>query len=109
MKPLMYGYMRVDRDVRDADVKQTELALRFVAETEGYCFAAIFYEDDDGRNAAFDELAAELKRSEAHDVIVPSYDDISRHPLLRLQMCEWLSIEANAHVHTLEDHCATHR
>ena len=104
LKPLIYGYMRLDPEAPDNDIRQMEIALRYYAETNGYCFAITFYEDlshDGSDRSAFAELVEELQRSEARHVIVPTTDHFSAHPLLRTSMLLQLENEAHAQVHTL--------
>lgn len=101
VKPLIYGYVRLHGGEPDADVRQMELDLKDYAETEGYCFATIFRDDDSGTCAAFDELIAELKRAEARHVVVPSLAHLSSHPVLLNQMIQRLEQEADAQVFDL--------
>ncbi len=103
MKPLAYGYMRVDSDARDGDIMQMELVLKDYAEREGYCFAAIFHEYDATNRAAFDELIEELQRTEARCVIVPTMEHLSIHPLLRVNLVMRLEEKAQAKVLTISD------
>lgn len=104
MKPLIYGYMQVDPDIPDNHIRQVELLLEDYAEAEGYCFATIFHEDASVNNrSAFVELINELKRSEAHHVIVPSIDHFSSHPVVRVHMLMRLEDETDVQVHTLSD------
>lgn len=101
MKPLLYGYMRVEDRAED-DIDQAERTLMSFADAEGFCYATTFYENQSGSQAAFAELARELQRADAHHVVVPSLDHISRHPLLRSHMLERLEFEACAHMLTVE-------
>ncbi|WP_439946494.1 recombinase family protein [Streptomyces sp. BBFR109] len=102
VKPLLYGYMRVDQDAREGDLDQLELTFRFVAEQEGFCLATTFYEEDDGRHCAFVELVEELKRSEARHVIVPTMEHIARHRILRDSLLDQLQEETGAQVMSLD-------
>jgi hypothetical protein len=87
VKPLMYGYLRVTDDLADEDICRMELGLQILADDEGFCFATTFYKYESGyHGSAFSELLAELKRAEAHHVVRPSVDHLSRHPILRDQM-----------------------
>lgn len=99
MKPLMYGYIKIESDTPDNDVRQMELVLKDYAEREGYDFGTIFYEyNGDGRALA--ELVEELKRSEARHVVMPSISHLSTHAILcdnRLALIEGV----DAQVHTL--------
>lgn len=99
----MYGYMRMQKGVRDGDVRQMELALRDYAEREGYCFATFFYEEDDGSMSAFAELIQELNRAEARNVIVPTGEHIAVSPQLRSSRILQLLHQASAQVHVLSD------
>jgi DNA invertase Pin-like site-specific DNA recombinase len=104
MKPLVYGYLRICGDESDQDLQRLEQQIGDFAEAKGYCFATIFYETDNGRQAAFGELIEALKRTETRDVIVPSMDHISAHPALLCLMLTRLATEANAHVYALASH-----
>lgn len=98
--------VRVDPDVPDNDIRQLAIALEYYAETKGYCFATIFYEDTlngGSDRSAFAELIEELQRSEARHVIAPSTDHFSAYPLLRTTMLLQLAEKANAQLHTLSD------
>ncbi|WP_370651614.1 recombinase family protein [Frankia sp. Cj3] len=101
MKPLIYGYMRVQPETPDDDLAQVELALKQVAEREGYCFATIFQEFQNGCHAAFYELMNELQRAEAHHVIVPSLEHLSGNDILCNHLLMALELKANAQVLTL--------
>ncbi len=103
MKPLIYGYLRLNGDEPDAEIRRTELVLKGYADLEGYRFATIFHEYGRGTLAAFDDLVAELKRAEAHDVIVSSVAQFSAHPILCNHMIERLALDADAQVHELAD------
>jgi len=84
VKPLVYGYTRTDQGLPDADVAQLEIAMKFWAEQEDYCLAAVFRERDPISRAAFHELISELMPSEVQHVIVPALDHISTHPMIRI-------------------------
>ena len=103
MKPLAYGYMRVDSNARDGDILQTELVLRDYAERAGYCFATIFHEYDATNRAAFEELVVELQLADARCVIVPTVEHLSAHALLRASLIIRLEEMASAEVHTIAD------
>jgi DNA invertase Pin-like site-specific DNA recombinase len=103
MKPLIYGYLRVDDTARDGDVIQMELALRDFAEREGYAVADIFREDQDGDRRAFLELIEALKASESRHVITPAPELISPHPLVRRTLLDQLAEEAGTRVISLRD------
>jgi len=98
VKPLMYGYMRVASEAEDDDVERIERGLRSFADAEGFCYAITFFEYQSGSHAAFEELAQELKRSEARHVVVPSLAHLSAHPILCGHMVERLELDANARV-----------
>lgn len=92
---MMYGYMRVDGDEPDDDIRHTERRLRALAEVEGYCFAGLFHEHDASQRA-FAELIEELKRAEAHHVVVPSLRHLADNHLLRGIMLTQLEHQAHA-------------
>ncbi len=95
--PLMYGYMRVDGGEPDDDLRHTERQLRALAlaDVEGYCFAGIFHEYNASQRA-FAELIEELKRAEAHHVVVPSLRHFADSHLLQNTMLTHLEREAHA-------------
>lgn len=98
MKPLLYGYLRVDDDPADEELSRMERRLRRHAETEGFCYAGTFHEYQPGVYRALDELVEELRRAEARHVVVPSMEHVSRHPLLRSYLLNRLEFEAGARV-----------
>lgn len=100
LKPLMYGYVRAS--VGSAAVEELERRLRDVADAEGFCFAATFIETRPGERGALCELVAELRRAEAHHVVVPSLDHLSRHAGVLDEMIEQLRESAGAHVWTAD-------
>jgi DNA invertase Pin-like site-specific DNA recombinase len=102
-KPLAYGYLRVQSDTDDQTLDSLEKGLKNYAEAHGYELATIFQELASGRFNAWDELLAELKRADAHDIIVPSLDHLTRHPLLRRTLLDRAEYDAKADVHELGD------
>ncbi|MEV6986987.1 hypothetical protein AB0M95_37805 [Sphaerisporangium sp. NPDC051017] len=102
MKPLIYGYMRVRDDAGDEEIRRTELELTGFAEVEGFHLAAIFYEFVPGYHGAFHKLIKELKRADAHHVVVPSLRHFSGHSILRDVMVTQLELEADAEIWTVE-------
>lgn len=103
MKPLIYGYLRVTDELADIDICRMERGLQDLADAEGFCFAITFYESVSGYHGAFSELLEELKRAEAHHIVTPSLDHLSRHPILRDQMLTRLERGANAQVWAVDD------
>ncbi|MFC1440148.1 recombinase family protein [Streptacidiphilus sp. N1-10] len=105
MKPLIYGYMRVTDDMDDQEVLQTEQALTTFATVEGYCLATIFYEYDSGSQAAFAQLIHELRRSEAHHVVVPSLEQLADSQIVQALMVDQVELDAGAAVHETAKAC----
>ncbi|MCZ7456944.1 recombinase family protein [Streptomyces sp. WMMC940] len=103
MKPLIYGYMRVASDATDDKLDDIEQQMRSFAEVEAFCYATTFYECQNGSQAAFNALTEELKRTEAHHVVVPSMSHISTHPILLAHMVQRLELDAAAQVVELCD------
>ncbi len=102
MKPLIYGYLRVTDDLDDDEIRQRELGLEKLADAEGLCLATIYYEDVPIRQDAFNDLRRELKRAQAHHVVMPSLDHLSRHLILQDRMVRILERGANARVWVVE-------
>jgi Resolvase, N terminal domain len=103
VKPLIYGYLRVEGDTPDDDVDQVEQQMMRAAEVEGFCYATTFYEYLSGSHAAFLELIETLKRADARHVIVPSLSHLSTHPMLQDHLLERLSLAADAYVVALDE------
>lgn len=103
VKPMMYGYMRAPDDVPDDELECLVREMRRFAETNGFCYGTTFFEHQDGSCAAFDELTAELKRTEARHVIVPSLAHLSAHPILLNHMVERLAQHVDVEVFELDD------
>lgn len=102
MKPLMYGYLRVEDEAEDEEIARIERELSSFADTEGCCYATTFYEYEPGSHRAFDELAEELKRAAARHVVVPSMNHISAHPILQRHMVMRLELDADVQVFELD-------
>lgn len=103
MKPLIYGYLRVDRDALDEDIRQIELALRSWAEQQGYSLARLFHEYDTTlTRPAFTALIEEIARSEAQHVIMPSLSHLSTHTVIRRHLLDALE-DTGTQVHTLQE------
>lgn len=103
MKPLMYGYLRVDRDALDGDIRQMELALQFWAEQEGYCFAGLLHDHDTTTpdRPALTALIEQISRSGARHVIMPSLAHLSTRPAAQRRLRHALE-DTGVHVHTLQ-------
>jgi len=102
LKPLIYGYLRIPHDTQDTDICRMERELRSFAETEGFCFATTFYEYTPNSQAAFIELIQELRRAEARNIVVPSLEHLSTHPLVRELMLTHLQQGVQAQIWTVE-------
>lgn len=102
MKPLIYGYLRVTDDLDDDEIRQMELGLEKLADTECLCLATIYYEYVPSCQDAFNDLRRELKRAQAHHVVTPSLDHLSRHRILQDRMVMLLECGANARVWVVE-------
>jgi len=100
VEPLMYGYLRVT-DLADDDVQQLECGLRKLADAEGCCLAEIRYEYQAGCYSTFYGLLSELKQASVRQLVVPSLDHLSSHPLLREQLVMRLD-EANVRLWVME-------
>ncbi|MEV7046630.1 recombinase family protein [Amycolatopsis sp. NPDC051061] len=102
-RPLAYGYMRVPCDVPDAKVQRLEQALRAFAALQGLYLVTFFFEFDCGSQEGFGELLTELKRADAHHVVIPSLRHFARSTLLQNQMLGHLEFEAAAEVLVLRE------
>jgi DNA invertase Pin-like site-specific DNA recombinase len=101
LSPLAYGYMRVPSDLPDAKVRRMEHELRRFAERRGWCLATIFSEFTCGQHDAFHELIQELRRAEAHYVVVPTFRHLARNRLLQNSLLARLEFDAEAEVFEL--------
>nr|MDT0661279.1 recombinase family protein [Micromonospora sp. DSM 115978] len=103
MKPVIHGYLRISPGVRDGSVREMELALRTWAEREGFCFSAIFHDDDTTpTRPALNELTEVASRSDARHVVMPSLTHLSTHPALQQQLLEGLR-RTGVWVHVLRE------
>jgi hypothetical protein len=98
---LLYGYMRVPCDIPDEKVVRMEREFRYFAKTQGFCLAAIFYEFTCGVHDAFGELLEELRRADAHHVLVPTFRHLARNRLLQNCLLSRLEFDAAAEVFEL--------
>jgi DNA invertase Pin-like site-specific DNA recombinase len=105
MKPLIYGYMRVTDDIDDLEVLLIEQTLTTFAESEGYCLVAIFYEYDSGSHAAFAQLIHELRRSEAHHVVVAFLEQLAKSQIVQALMVDQVELDAGAAMHETANAC----
>jgi DNA invertase Pin-like site-specific DNA recombinase len=96
--PLAYAYMQVPCDIPDEKVRRMEHEIRCFAERKGWCLAAIFSEFVCGAHDALNELVRELKRADAHYVVVPTFRHLARNPLLLNILLMRLEFEGQAEV-----------
>ncbi|WP_063063041.1 hypothetical protein [Nocardia violaceofusca] len=95
MKPLLYGYLRLD--VAGERIGECEGRIRSFADREGYDLGMVFHERRWGR-AALDALIAELRRAECRDVVVPTVDHLTAPDAVRQAVESRLWCEAGAGV-----------
>ncbi|MEU8897545.1 hypothetical protein [Nocardia sp. NPDC048505] len=101
MEALIYGYLR--DDLADGHGAELEDAMSMLAQAEGLCFAATFHESTSGDGTAFAELTQELKRADAHHVVVPSLDHFAGQTIPRDILIAKLAQDAAARVWTVEE------
>ncbi|OXM59874.1 hypothetical protein [Amycolatopsis vastitatis] len=94
--PPAYGYLRVPDDVPDHQVLRLERALIAFAESEGLSFAGFFFEFEWGLRKGFNDLIAELVRTGAHHVVVPSLRHLALSTRLQDARQDRLAREAGA-------------
>jgi DNA invertase Pin-like site-specific DNA recombinase len=70
--PLAYGYMLALDDMLREEIDHDEAQVMAYAKHEGYDFARMFFEWNVTRRPAITLLIAELRRTRADYVIVPS-------------------------------------
>src|SRR5262249_28414345 len=98
IKPLAYGYMRMPDDMPDELACELQQAIKRRAEDEGFCLVSTYYEDVPCTMRAWDQLLEELKRTEAHTVIVPAEEHLSTNRIMRESMVAMLGLVADAWV-----------
>ncbi|WP_245545864.1 hypothetical protein [Nocardia higoensis] len=101
MEALIYGYLR--DDLAEGHREEIEAKMSSLAREEGLCFAATFHEETGGDGAAFVELTQELRRADAHHVVVPSLDHLAGQTIPRDILIAKLAQDAAARVWTIED------
>ncbi|MGW1715597.1 recombinase family protein [Streptomyces sp. NPDC002156] len=97
-RPLIYGYMRVQRSQTDDELLALERGLQLFAASEGYRYAMTFQEFVPGCTRVFGSLVAELTRVGGHHVVVPTMDHLALHPLLQIHLLMKLELDAGAEV-----------
>ncbi|WP_054813084.1 hypothetical protein [Nocardia arizonensis] len=107
MEALIYGYVR--DDLAEGHGEELEAAMSTLAREEGLCFAATFHESASGDGTAFAELTRELRRADAHHVVVPSLDHLAGQTIPRDMLIAKLAREAAARVWTIESMAESHR
>ncbi len=101
MEALIYGYVR--DELAEGHSQELEDAMCDLAASAGLCFAATFHESTCGDGTAFAELTAELKRADAHHVVVPSLDHLAGQTIPRDILLAKLAGEAAAQIWTVQD------
>jgi hypothetical protein len=96
--PCAYGYMRVPCDVSDDKVRELEGDVVKYAKDSGLNFVCFFFEFSCGSREAFEDLIAELIRTDVHHVVVPSMRHLAQNGLLQDLMLDRLSSSAHAEV-----------
>jgi hypothetical protein len=100
VEALIYGYVR--DDLADGHCAELEDAMFALARAAGLCFATTFHESVAGDGAAFAELTAELKRADAHHVVIPSLDHLAGQIIPRELLIAKLTHDAAARVWTVD-------
>lgn len=95
MRPLMYGYLRLD--VAGDQIAACEAQIRWFAERDRLDLAMIFHERIHG-GSALTALIAELQRSQCHHVVVPTMEHLIRPGMARQAIEARLWREASAGV-----------
>ena len=80
MRPLMYGYLRLD--VAGDQLPACEAQIRRFADHDSFDLAMIFHERIHG-GSALTALIAELQRSQCHHVVVPTLEHLIRPGMSR--------------------------
>ncbi len=101
MEALIYGYVR--DELAEGHPEELEDAMCSLANSAGMCFAATFHESTTGDGTAFAELTAELKRADAHHVVVPSLEHLAGQTIPREILLAKLAEEAEARVWAVSD------
>ncbi|MGN2637442.1 hypothetical protein ACWEKT_12380 [Nocardia takedensis] len=100
MEALIYGYVR--DDLAEDRGAEFEVAMSALAREIGLCFAATFHESPTADGTAFAELTRELRRADAHHVVVPSLEHLAGQTIPREILLAKLAKEAAARVWTIE-------
>lgn len=100
-RPVAYGYLHVSPGVDDETVSEIEAELKRYADEHDFQLVGFFHEYASGCFATWDALTKELRRAQAHHVIVPSFAHLTQHELLLTYLLERLERGARAEVHEL--------
>jgi hypothetical protein len=101
--PLAFAYMRVPCTVADEKVRRMELRLRTFADNLGLRLAGIFCEYVCGAHDAFDDMIAELRRTDARHVLIPTFGHLATNLLLQNSFLFRLESDAGAEVFELTE------
>ncbi|MBF6088274.1 hypothetical protein [Nocardia cyriacigeorgica] len=80
MKPLAYGYLRLD--VAGERIWECERRIQQFADRHGYDLGMVFHERTYGC-AALDALIAEVRRAQCRNVVVPDLGHLKRQTAVR--------------------------
>ena len=100
--PLAYGYLRVRWDAPD-EVNDLEQRLCSFAAGRGLYFVTYFFDCACGTTEGFSELLAELRRADAHHVVIPARHHLASHPFGQQRLARRLADEAAADVLVLAE------
>jgi hypothetical protein len=98
----IYGYMRVVIDEPDEKTRHTEQSLRGFADTAGLYLAGLFEELEPRSMARFYDLVTELRRTGATDVVIPAWEHLSTHRLIRECMIATLQLAGAQNIVALD-------
>ena len=86
IKPLAYGYLRVPDDMPNELARELQQAIKKQAESEGFCLVSAYRENAPCAMRAWGQLVEELKRAQAHTVIVSTGHHLSTNRIMRESM-----------------------
>jgi hypothetical protein len=100
-RPLLFGYARVHLDAR-TELPKVRREMRTYAEIEGFTFAELFVEHDQGGTSAFAGLVDLLKRHPGSAVVIPSLTHFAKLTALQEAMRNLIDEETGARVVVLD-------
>jgi hypothetical protein len=99
----VYGYMCVGDDQSDRRVMRNAQMLERLATNLGMHLETIFYEFNTTTRTAYYEMIEAIERNNVRNVLVPTFDHLSSHPLPQIHRTMHLELDHETDIFDLRD------